>query len=115
AQKDENDKIISWIGTHTDINDQKLFAEELKKQVSEGVKLEKQKNDFISMASHELKTPLTSIKGYTQALQHIFKPEGNTEVAGYLERMDKQINKLNSLIGDLLDSSKVKEGELVFD
>ena len=114
AQKDENGKIISWIGTYTDINEQKVFAEELAKQVQDGLKLDKQKNDFISMASHELKTPLTSIKAYTQLLQHSFESEGDGEVGIFLERMDNQITKLTFLIDDLLDSSKVKAGQLVF-
>lgn len=113
--KDENGKIIMWVGTNTDIHEQKLFAEELKTQIAERIKLEVQKNDFISMASHELKTPVTSIKGYTQILQHKFIAEGNAEAGIFLSRMDKQINKLTSLIGDLLDATKVTSGKLKFD
>ena len=114
AQRDHNGKIIMWLGTNTDIHEQKLFAKELEKQIAERIKIEKQKNDFISMASHELKTPVTSIKGYTQALQYKFKNEGNTIAETFLLKMDKQINKLTSLINDLLDSSKVTGGQLKF-
>lgn len=114
AQKDNNGKTMLWVGTNTDMHEQKLFAEELKKQVAERIKLEKQKNEFISMASHELKTPVTSIKGYTQVLQYKFKAEGNTEAEAFLLQMDKQLNKLTSLINDLLDATKVTAGRLKF-
>lgn len=114
AQKDNNGKTMLWVGTNTDIHEQKLFAEELKKQVAARIKLERQKNEFISMASHELKTPVTSIKGYTQVLQYKFKAEGNTEAEAFLLQMDKQINKLTSLINDLLDATKVSAGRLKF-
>lgn len=112
--KDENGKIKLWIGTNTDIHEQKLFAEELKKQVADRIKLEKQKNEFISMASHELKTPVTSIKGYAQVLQYKFKAEGNAEAEAFVVQMDKQINKLSYLINDLLDATKVTSGRLKF-
>ncbi|MCL7987607.1 ATP-binding protein [Sphingobacterium sp. lm-10] len=97
-----------------DILEQKVFSEELQKQIAEKVKLERQKNDFISMASHELKTPVTSIKGYTQALHRRFQKEGNKEAEDFLAKMDNQINKLTSLIGDLLDATKVTAGQLEY-
>ncbi|MFD2966589.1 CheR family methyltransferase [Sphingobacterium bambusae] len=97
-----------------DIHEQKVFAEELQKQINEKIKLERQKNDFISMASHELKTPVTSIKGYTQALQRRFSKEGNIDAEGFLRKMDNQINKLTALIGDLLDATKVTAGQLQY-
>jgi PAS domain S-box-containing protein len=112
AQKDKDGKTIMWLGTNTDIHEQKLFAEELEKQIIEKIKIEKQKNDFISMASHELRTPVTSIKGYAQTLQRKFKNEGNTEAETYLAKMDNQVNRLTSLINDLLDATQVSSGQL---
>ncbi|MFD2594817.1 CheR family methyltransferase [Sphingobacterium griseoflavum] len=97
-----------------DIHEQKVFSEELQRQINEKIKLERQKNDFISMASHELKTPVTSIKGYTQALQRRFQKAGNMEAEAFLTKMDNQINKLTALIGDLLDATKVTAGQLQY-
>jgi PAS domain S-box-containing protein len=114
AQKDESGKLITWLGTNTDIHKQKLFEKELEKQIAARIEIERQKNDFISMASHELKTPVTSLKGYTQSLQRKFKNEGNTEAEPFLLKMDKQINKLTVLINDLLDSTKVTGRQLKF-
>lgn len=114
AQKNGEGEVILWLGTNTDIHEQKLFAEELKKRIAERIEIERQKNDFISMASHELKTPVTSIKGYTQALQRKFKNEGNVQAEAFLSKMDNQINKLTALIADLLDATQVTAGKLNF-
>lgn len=77
--------------------------------ITEIKELEVRKDNFISMASHELKTPITSIKVFTQILQKM--PQYN--IAGkYLERLDEQVNKLTTLVNDLLDVSKIQTGKL---
>ncbi len=114
AQKNSNGDIVMWVGTNTDIDEQKMFEEELKNQIIERIKLETQKNQFISMASHELKTPLTILKTCTQLLPQTFKGESYKDAGKLLERMDRQVNKLTFLINDLLESSKVKQGELAY-
>jgi PAS domain S-box-containing protein len=98
--KDDQDKIQFWIGTSTDI-------QEIKEQ-------EAQKDYFISMASHELKTPITSIKGYVQILQSMYKNSADTVLVQSLDRVHVQIEKLTTLIGDLLDVSKIRTGTLTF-
>ncbi len=76
--------------------------------------LERQKDDFISIASHELKTPVTSIKSFAQVLQLKFKKEGNSKAVELLGKMDAQVNKLTHLIGDLLDVTKLESGRVQF-
>lgn len=76
--------------------------------------LEQRKDQFISMASHELKTPVTSLKVYTQLLLKRFTKEGIKEVVTYLSRMDTQIDKLTKLIQELLDVSKAQVGKLEY-
>ena len=98
--KDDHGKIIAWFGVCTDIEDQKKAMEK--------------KDEFISMASHELKTPVTSLKAFTQIMMMTFEGEGNTMASSMLSKMDKQINKLTSLIADLLDASKANSGQLNF-
>lgn len=72
------------------------------------------RDEFFSIASHELKTPVTSLKAYTQLL--LMESEGkiNSQYRSMLERMDRQINKLTALINDILDTSKLDNGELVY-
>lgn len=84
------------------------------RDISERKLLETQKEDFISIATHELKTPVTSIKGYAQVLQSRFAQEGNPNAVALLAKMNVQITKLTNLIGDLLDVTKVDGGILQF-
>ena len=80
--------------------------------ISERKALEKLKDEFIAVASHELKTPVTSIKGYAEMLRGSLqetKDESNALLAG---KLDGQVDRLISLIRDLLDTSKIAEGQL---
>ena len=98
--KDSDQKILGWFGVCTDIEDQKSDME--------------RKDEFISMASHELKTPVTSLRAYTQILMMNLEGGESKGALTMLTKMDKQINKLTSLIGDLLDVSKANAGQLNF-
>lgn len=85
-----------------------------RKLLEQRAQLEQRKDDFISMASHELKTPLTSLTAYTDLLQRLLDRENNSQAGHYLARMNVQLTKLTKLIADLLDISKVQAGKLVF-
>ena len=98
--KDKDQHIIAWFGVCTDIEEQKRDM--------------KKKDEFISMASHELKTPVTSLKAYTEILMMTLEGGENAKAVTMLTKMDKQIDKLTSLIGDLLDVSKANSGQLNF-
>ncbi|MEP6595892.1 MAG: PAS domain-containing sensor histidine kinase [Ginsengibacter sp.] len=76
--------------------------------------LSRQKDEFVGIASHELKTPVTSIKGYTQILKMRFAQEKNAKAVEMLTRMDRQIDKLTTLINDLLDVTKIEGGTFQF-
>lgn len=82
--------------------------------ITEQKHLQQQKDDFIGIASHELKTPVTSIKAYTQVLEKMLRKKGEIKEADMISRMDGQINRLTSLIGDLLDVTKINSGKLQF-
>jgi len=75
---------------------------------------ERKKDEFISIASHELKTPLTSVKGYLQLLERSIKKGDIETVKKHLAKAQVQLDKLNSLIADLLDISKIESGKLKF-
>jgi len=82
--------------------------------ITQRKELETQKDDFIAVASHELKTPVTSIKAYTQILKRRFEKRGDATAVQNLMKMDAQINKLTDIIGKLLDITKIESGKLVF-
>jgi PAS domain S-box-containing protein len=83
------------------------------RDITERRAIEKQKEEFIGVASHELKTPVTSIKAYAQILHDTLLEKNDTVSADLLLRMDHQIDRLTSLIKDLLDVTKITEGQLV--
>lgn len=97
-QTDENGAIRIWVGTSADID-------EIKKH-------DQQKDDFIKMASHELKTPVTTIKGYVQLLLKMNQAAQDPFLASSLQTIDKQVFKLTKLITDLLDVTKIETGSL---
>jgi len=72
----------------------------------------RKRDEFISIASHELKTPLTTIKAYTQLLERSIGGEDPCRM--YVDRALVQIRKLDNLIMDLLDLSKIESGKLKF-
>ncbi|WP_443946977.1 PAS domain-containing protein [Pedobacter sp. AW1-32] len=74
--------------------------------------IEQRKDDFLSIASHELKTPLTTIKGYIQALERTVPSESSKKYKEMLTKASIQVNKLNNLIGELLDVSKIQTGNI---
>lgn len=76
--------------------------------------LEQQKDEFIGIASHELKTPLTSIKAYTEVLLDMFGEAEDHVSASLVGKLDKQIDRLTELIRALLDVTKIREGKLEF-
>jgi signal transduction histidine kinase len=82
---------------------------------------EQRKDDFIRMASHELRTPVTSIKGYVQLLLTMFDDHENNiapipdeAIRSSLIVIDKQIVRLTRLLSELLDLSRIDSGKLDF-
>jgi signal transduction histidine kinase len=72
---------------------------------------EQRKDEFIRMASHELKTPLTSLKIYLQLLSRSLHPTTKKTIT-HLNKIDDQVNKLTELTEDLLDLSKIQVDRL---
>lgn len=76
----------------------------------EQVKLnQRRKDEFIGIASHELKTPITSIKGYIELLNVIEDKQPNKQ---FVIKALENVKKLETLISDLLDVSKIQSGQL---
>jgi two-component system CheB/CheR fusion protein len=95
----EQGKAHRMIGVVIDITDRK--------------RLENQKEEFIGIASHELRTPVTSIKSYTELLQEMLKSKQDKEVVEIVDKLDRQIDRLAHLIADLLDITRIGEGQLL--
>jgi signal transduction histidine kinase len=74
--------------------------------------LEQQKDEFVAVASHELKTPLTSIKALNQLLAEKLTFDKNPLYDSYFRKTDSQIRRMEHLIKDLMDVSKIRANKL---
>lgn len=72
------------------------------------------KDEFMSIASHELKTPLTSIKGYLQFAMKMAASEKFQSIPTFISKADRQLGKLTGLVEDLLDVTKIQAGKMTF-
>lgn len=82
------------------------------KDITKQSEIEKRKDEFMSIASHELKTPLTSIKAYIQIMGRKLKETKNHQLLNYTRRMNVQINNMTTLVLELLDVTRINAGKL---
>lgn len=95
--KNSRDEVLHWVASATDIHEQKSKEEK--------------KDEFLSIASHELKTPLTSVKAYLQLIELSM---GNMEndINLFTQKAIISVDRLESLISELLDVSKIQQQKL---
>lgn len=75
--------------------------------------LMQKKDEFMSIASHELKTPITSIKGFLQLTTRVAKKHHvNEDMLTYIHKANRQLENLTFLVNDLLDVSKIQAGKM---
>lgn len=100
-----NSRFDGYVGSIVDITDQELTSQAIKE-------LSEKKDEFLSIASHELKTPLTSIKASIQLISRALTPD--QKVSQFAIKASEQLMRLEKLISDLLDVSKINSGRLVY-
>ncbi|CAN5609536.1 hypothetical protein BH23PAT1_BH23PAT1_0190 [soil metagenome] len=122
AQRDKNGRIIMWIGSNTDIEDVKQtmsrtheleqITATLREQRSQLIALNQAKDDFISLASHQLRTPATGVKQFLGMLKDGYAGQvtgDQTELVNYAyESNERQIN----IIDDLLKVAQLDAGKV---
>lgn len=113
------DNVSARLVTIRDITDRKRAEEEriAALTMAENVRV---RDEFISLASHELKTPITSMKIQTQLMERGLK-NGSPEVIApkklseFVAVLGRQVNRLNELVETMLDVSRISTGRLVLD
>lgn len=108
---DETGTIIGASKIARDISEQLALQAERARHYEEVKALNARKDEFIGLASHELKTPLTSIGGYLDILSRMVSDEKGLL---FLQKTKQQVKKLSALVSDLLDVSKIESGKLSF-
>jgi PAS domain S-box-containing protein len=103
-----------WVRAIGQVHDQqgKGFFTGVINEITERKLDEIRKNDFIAMVSHELKTPLTSVKTYIQVMQRKFEKSGQDTIIKMLEKTNQQITKMTAMINGFLDISRLESGKI---
>ena len=96
--KDAAGNIVAAIGTFMDVTNRRKAIQ--------------QKDDFISVASHELRTPVTSLKASLQLLDKLKDRPGATMMPKLIQQANRSMNKMSVLIEDLLNATNMTEGQL---
>ena len=112
-QRDGAGTVIRWIGTNTDIHDQKRVELDLGEAKMAAEAANRAKSTFIANMSHELRTPLSAIIGYAEMIaEEIDEGTGTADLAPDVARIETNARHLLGLINDVLDLSKVESGKM---
>lgn len=93
---------------------QVIYAVNVFNDVTKQKELERRKDEFLSIASHELKTPITSIKGFAYLLDRLLRKTNDEKAINYVSKINLYTDKITGLINDLLDITKIQTGQLQF-
>jgi signal transduction histidine kinase len=108
---------VRWFGTNTDVHDQRLAMQERERLYEaqhvlrrEAETANRQKDEFLAVVSHELRSPLNAMLGWTQMLRDHLLPEEAVPTA--VAKIESSGRMLSRLIEDLLDVSRIVGGKL---
>ncbi|MFA5625109.1 MAG: PAS domain-containing sensor histidine kinase, partial [Bradymonadales bacterium] len=116
--RDKQGNITLWVGATTDIEEvrrtKKLEADtaRLKRQRTELMELNKAKDEFISLASHQLRTPATGVKQYINMTLDGYAGEISPQVRAFLEKANNSNERQLSVINDLLKVAQIDAGKV---
>ncbi len=111
-------RIIHVSLTVSPIRDSKgniIGASKIARDITDRVENEKRRDEFVSTASHELKTPLTSQKAFGELLAGIIDEKNYSELKPYITKINLQTEKLAKLVEDLVELSRAQTGRLKMD
>ncbi|MGH8613436.1 MAG: PAS domain S-box protein, partial [Gammaproteobacteria bacterium] len=110
ALKDAGGNVLMWVGSNTDIDEQKQMANEMRKLAAELSEVDRRKNEFLAMLAHELRNPLAPIRNALQILR--LTGGDGTAVQSASAMMERQIGQMVRLVDDLLDVSRISRGKI---
>ena len=108
--RDDAGRITRWLGTCTDIEDQKQAQAELAQAKESLETADARKNEFLAVLSHELRNPLAPIRNSVYIIRHV--PPGGGPAQRALSVIDRQVQQMAHLIDDLLDVTRIARGKV---
>lgn len=109
---DENKNVAFFVENHRDITKEKELQRIRERQLKHEVELEQKERDFVSLASHQLLTPLTLISGYISMLISGKLGKINAEAKKYLEESFQSTQSMSDLVKHLLATSRIESGNI---
>ncbi|WP_437281418.1 ATP-binding protein [Sorangium sp. So ce375] len=114
---DSTKRLVKWFGTCTDIQEQKVAAEEREEMLQQAREAVRAREIFLAVAAHELKTPLTPLRAEVESVLRSARaaradrltPE---RLVTKLSVVDRQLDHLERLVSDLLDVSRIAAGRI---
>lgn len=106
-------EITRWMGTCTDIHNQKTLVDQLSEAKLAAEKANEAKTHFLANVSHEIRTPIGAITGFAEMLNH--PGYSDSERMNYSMIIERNSKQLLRLVDDILDLSKVEAGKIVFE
>jgi PAS domain S-box-containing protein len=100
---DENDIIVGGLGIISDITHQKNLEKELRESLNKMKNIDRMRNEFVDVAAHELRTPISSIGVYNQLMMCGKLGSFSGKEQTYLEDINSNLDELNKLIKEMLD------------
>ncbi|MGC8812224.1 MAG: PAS domain S-box protein [Candidatus Aenigmatarchaeota archaeon] len=110
--KDDKGNRVGWISIVKDTTERKNYEKMLKARITELERLDKEKDKFISIAAHELKTPMAAISGFAQLLRNEEIIRDKEKRTKYLKIIEEEVKRLNKLTTDILDLSRIELGAI---
>ncbi|HEX6478016.1 MAG TPA: ATP-binding protein [Ktedonobacteraceae bacterium] len=104
--------ILAAVSLVKDLEGNNIGIVAVNRDMTERRELEQRKDGFISVASHELKTPLTTIQGMAQLLRKKLAREGRDDLLALISVMEQQIKSMTRLTTELLDVAKMQAGQV---
>ncbi len=106
--RDEAGGVREWVGTHTDITDQRQAEADLLTAKEAAEDANRAKSQFLANMSHELRTPLSAVIGYSEMLEEEIEDLGEKSLLEDVRKINSNARHLLSLINDVLDISKIE-------
>lgn len=110
AFRNNKNEITGFLGVAVDISETKKTEEELKKALAREIELNEMKSRFVSIASHEFRTPLSTVLSSTYLLQKYTQTEEQSKREKHIDRIISSVTLLTDMLDELLNVGKIEEG-----
>ncbi len=110
--KDPQNHVSGYLGIAIDISEKKKAETELRAALEKEKELNELKSRFVSMASHEFRTPLSAVLSSTYLLSRYAKTEEQPQREKHIQRIVSSVTSLTEILNDFLSVGKIEEGNI---